>query len=76
MFAWLFWWRPPCLLRRVHVNVKGEEIALRGVLWRTRGSWWVLRDVEIAIGGHAPEKSISDEVIIERRNISYIEVGP
>ena len=40
---WLCWWRPPCVLRRVLVNVTyNPNEALQGVLWRYRGGWLVI----------------------------------
>jgi hypothetical protein len=76
--AWLAWWRPPCLLRTVAVNLKDEPTALIGVLWRVRGPWLVLRGAEVQVQGNPPEKlapGMSD-LVIDRRNVSYIQLLP
>ena len=71
---WLCWWRPPCVLRRVLVNVTyNPNEALQGVLWRYRGGWLVLRDVEGLTTGQAPAKMDGD-VVIHRDKVAYLQV--
>jgi len=69
----LLWWRPPCLLRLVIVNLKAEETALRGVLWRSRGAWLTLRNASIlkTDGSAAP---LDGEVVVHRSNIAFLQV--
>jgi hypothetical protein len=52
-----------------------DKTFVRGVLWRTRGPWLVLRDVTLinARKGHLPTDG---EVIIHRANVSFIQVLP
>lgn len=75
-WAWLAWWRPPCLLRRVIVNLQDDrDIAIRGVLWGSRGAWLTLRDVQmLRHGGSA--MTVDGEVVLHRSNVSFIEVLP
>ncbi len=72
----LLWWRPPCLLRTVIVNLRDpDDVALRGVLWQSRGSWLVLRDVA-AIRAGLPPTPIDGEAVIERPNCAFMQVLP
>jgi hypothetical protein len=71
--ASLLFWRPPCVLRTVVVNLKSDpEIALRGVLWRYRGAWLVLRDASIlrAAAGASP---VDGDVVVHRSNVAYMQ---
>jgi hypothetical protein len=71
----LFWWRPPCLLRTVIVNLKDDpSMAIRGVLWSTRGQWLVFRDPALLKSG-APTP-LDGEVIVHRTNLSFLQVLP
>jgi hypothetical protein len=76
---WLFWWRPPCLLETVIVNLKDDPTtALRGVLWRSHGAWFVLRQ-PVALNLSAPdpakrEVALPGEVVIHRDNVSFFQV--
>lgn len=73
---WLLWWRPPCLLRRVVVNLSHDSTeALEGVLWSSRGPWLTLRDVTALKAGVPPEPMKGDAVI-HRSNIAYLQVAP
>lgn len=70
------WWRPPCLLRRVLVNLTTDkDTALRGVLWRTRGPWLVLRQVELLKPQTKPTLMDGD-VIVHRSHVAFIQVLP
>jgi hypothetical protein len=74
--AWLCWWRPPCLLRRVIVNfVHNPEEAIEGVLWAYRGGWVTLRDSAGLRSGREPAK-VSGEIVIHRSAIAFLQVVP
>jgi hypothetical protein len=69
----VLWWRPPCLLRTVIVNLKSDaDTALRGVLWRARGPWLVLRDVSL-LHASAKPAPVDGEVIVHRDNIAFVQ---
>lgn len=71
--AWL-WWRPPCLLRTVIVNLTfDDDTAIKGVLWRSRGPWLVLRDVEV-LKGTVPPTTVDGEVVVHREQVAFIQV--
>ena len=73
---WLFFWRPPCLLRRVVLNFRHDTTeALEGVLWEYRGGWLTLRDVSALKAGHEPTRMLGD-VTIHRSNLAYLQVLP
>lgn len=59
-------------LRRVVVNTKTDR-AFRGVLWRRRGGYLVLRNAEMlrAKGETTP---IDGEVMIEAENVDFVQV--
>lgn len=72
----LLWWRPPCLLRQVIVNLAYEPTeALEGILWSYRGGWLTLRDVSALKAGHQPTK-IQGDVTIHRDKVAYFQVLP
>jgi hypothetical protein len=74
VLASLFWWRPPCLLRSVLVNLISEpDTALRGVLWSSRGPWLTLRDASV-IKAAAPPVPLDGEVVIHRANVAFVQV--
>lgn len=69
----LIWWRHPAMLRTVIANLVDSEVAIRGVLWRARGPWLILRDCSaLAPGGEASK--VDGEVVIERRRIQFLQV--
>lgn len=71
---WLCWWRPPCLLRRVIVNLKHDSTeAFEGVLWSSRGPWLTLRDVTGLKAGLPPAR-IPGDMLIHRSNLAYLQV--
>lgn len=75
-WSWLFFWRPPCLLRSVVVNLKGtSDTAVSGVLWRSRGAWLVLRKASV-IEPHSSPLTVDGEVVIHRSNVSFLQVLP
>ena len=76
MFEWLCWWRPPCLLRLVIVNLHDDAApAIRGVLWRSRGPWLVLRDAAL-IKTHADPIAVDGEVVLHRAVVRFLQVLP
>ena len=73
---WLFFWRAPCLLQRVLVNVTynpGE--ALQGLLWSSRGGWLTLKDVSALTVGRPPTK-VDGDVVIHQSKVAYFQVLP
>jgi hypothetical protein len=76
VWQWLAWWRPPCLLRIVILNLKSsEDEVIRGVLWAARGPWLTLKDCEGVKAGKPPER-MRGEVIIHRSNVAFLQVLP
>ena len=74
--SWLFWWRPPCLLRRVTVQLKHDETeALEGVLWGSRGPWLTLKQV-VALKAGRERESLTGDAVIHRSNVAFLEVLP
>jgi hypothetical protein len=72
---WLLFWRPPCLLRTVIVNVKHDDSsAIKGVLWSTRGPWLTFRNCELLKPGQTT--TIDGDVVIHRSTISFLQVLP
>jgi hypothetical protein len=68
------WWQPPCLLRRVVVNLKGDtDTAIAGVLWKSRGAWLVLRDCTLH-RQQQPPAPMDGEVVIHRDNVAFVQV--
>jgi hypothetical protein len=63
----------PCL-RRVIVNTRTDK-TFRGVLWRRRGDYLVLRDAQLlkAKGELIP---LDGEVVIDAANVDFIQVVP
>lgn len=71
---WLCWWRPPCVLSEVIVNLKDDpSAAIRGVLWRARGPWFTLRNPVGLKVGQQPAK-MDGEAVIHRDNIAFLQV--
>jgi hypothetical protein len=75
-FGWLFWWRPPAMLRRVIVNLKHDPTsAIQGALWSSRGAWLTFRDCSgLKAGQNATP--IDGDVLIHRDNIAFLQVLP
>ena len=70
------WWRPPCLLRLVIVNLKSDDTtAIRGVLWASRGPWLTLRSAALVKPTGAPTP-IDGEVVIHRDNVAFLQAIP
>ena len=71
---WLCFWRPPCRLRRVLVNLTyAPTEALQGVLWSYRGGWITLRDASGLTSGQPPTP-IDGDVVIHVRHVAYFQV--
>jgi len=76
MLGWLVWWRPPCVLRSVIVNLKDDHAsALRGVFWQARGPWFTLTRAELLKAGASPTALVG-EVLVHRDNVSFMQVLP
>jgi small nuclear ribonucleoprotein (snRNP)-like protein len=58
--------------RRVIVNTRTDK-AFRGVLWRRRLGYLVLRNAEL-LKGRGETVSVTGEVVIERDNVDFIQV--
>lgn len=66
------WFRPYPVLERVIVNTRTEK-AFRGLVWRLRRRYLVLREVEmIRPGGETVP--VEGEMLIERANVDFIQV--
>jgi hypothetical protein len=74
--AALCWWRPPCLLQTVIVNLRStHDEALRGVLWRSRGAWLVLKEPYAIAPGRTPQP-LDGDAVIHRDNVAFLQVLP
>jgi hypothetical protein len=72
--SWLFWWRPPALLRRVIVNFRSSENeAMEGVLVRSRGPWLILADASALKAGQPPMK-LPGDIHIPRDDVKFLQV--
>lgn len=71
---WLLWWRPPCLLRSVIVNLTGDR-AISGVLWTSRGAWLTVRQAQVQ-EGQGSAVPVDGEVVVHRDKVSFIQVLP
>jgi len=78
---WLFWWRPPCLLRSVIVNLTADphdrerDRVIHGVLWASRGPWLTVKDAQVQEGQGQPVK-VDGEIVLHRDKVSFIQVFP
>jgi hypothetical protein len=78
---WLLWWRPPCLLRSVLVNLTADnpdrdrDRVISGVLWASRGAWLTVKDAQVQEGSGTPMK-VDGEVVVHRDKVSFIQVLP
>ena len=72
----LLWWRPPCLLRLVIVNLRSDsDTAIRGLLWGSRGPWLTLREASVLKVNTTPTP-IDGETVIHRDNVGFVQVLP
>jgi hypothetical protein len=75
LMRWL-WWRPPCLLRTVILNVRDDQnTAIQGVLWASRGAWLVIRNPQLLNAAREPAP-MDGEVVIHRTHVAFIQVVP
>ncbi len=77
---WLLWWRPPAMLRACIVNLKdaskdGQQQAIQGVLWQSRGAWLTFRNCKALVEGEQAQ-AIDGDVVVHRSNISFLQVLP
>lgn len=73
MLRWLCFWRPPCLLAQVIVNLKDDpSTAIKGVLWQSRGHWLTFRDCSLLKAASPPTK-MDGEVVIHRSNVAFMQ---
>ena len=73
---WLAFWRPPCMARIVIVNfVNDADLAIRGVLWQSRGPWLVLKSAEILKPNLAPAPADGD-LVIHRDRVAFLQRLP
>jgi hypothetical protein len=74
---WLFWWRPPALLRRVIVNFTSDPTeAIEGVLWSYRGGWLTLKECAALKAGQPPAKMMPSDAVVHRDQIKFLQVAP
>lgn len=74
---WFCWWRPPCLLRGVIVNIKDDpQTAFRAVLWASRGPWLTFKDCTLIRGGGEAPTRIDGEIVLHRDNLAFLQVIP
>lgn len=66
------WLRRYPEVRRVVVNLKSDR-AFRGVLWRRRRDYLVLRDVEILKPGGGTVR-MDGEVVVMAENVDFMQV--
>lgn len=72
---WLLFWRPPCLLRAVIVNLTSDsESAIKGVLWSARGPWLTFKECAL-LKAHLTTP-IDGDVVIHRSNVAFLQVLP
>lgn len=74
---WGLWQRlrgaPPCLLQSVIVNLKDDPaVALHGVLFDTRGHWFILRQASMLKAGEPPTP-VDGELLVPVSNISFLQ---
>lgn len=73
---WLCFWRPPCLLKRVIVNLTHDPTeAFEGILWSYRGGWVTLTDVSALKANLPPATLPSSEIVLHRDQIAYFQVS-
>lgn len=74
-FSRLFsYWSHPCLLRRVLVNTT-EQVSFRAVVWETRRSFVVLKNVEAITPDGRPPQKVDGDVVIDRSRITFYQVA-
>lgn len=64
--------RPYPVLRRVMVTTKTDQ-TFRGVLWRRRGAYLILRQAQL-LKPKAEPVEMAGEVLIDRANVDFTQV--
>jgi hypothetical protein len=77
MRSWLDWFRPYPELRTVIVNLKDSETVFRGVVWRRRGPFVILRNATL-LSDHTGREAtrVDGEVVVQLRDIDFLQVLP
>jgi len=71
--GWLFWWRPPYVLRSVIVNFRDDHVpAIGGVLWASRGPFLTLKQAMLDPANR--KVPIDGDVVIERARLAFVQV--
>jgi len=72
----LFFWRPPCLLRSVIVNLTDDpSTAIKAVLWASNGAWLTFKDASL-LKANTPPAPMDGDVVIHRDRVSFLQVLP
>lgn len=76
MKFWQRWFRPYPELRSVIVNLKSGT-AFRGLVWRRRGPFMVLRNVEILrdVSNSVARQVLDGEVAVKMADIDFLQVS-
>lgn len=73
------WWlaqQPPCMKQRVLVNLKSDRTTgYQGVLWQTRGAWFVVKDVTV-LPTDGPAQPMDGALVVHRSNVELMQVLP
>lgn len=73
------WWvldQPPCIKRRVVVQLKADpDVGYQGVLWSSRGSWLTLRNVTALRDGREAT-AVPGEAVFPRAEVLFLQVLP
>ena len=67
-----FFWRYP-ILQQVIVNTRARDESFRGVLWRKRRGYLVLRNAEM-LRGKGEVVPMDGELVIPADNVNFIQV--
>lgn len=71
------WFRPYLELRTVIVNLKNDDAAFRGVVWRRRGPFLILRNATLLGDPRTPGKDarpVDGEVLVLLADVEFIQV--
>lgn len=69
----LCWWRHPAHLKAVIVNLTDSETAFRGVLWRERGPYLILKQAA-ALRVSQEATALDGDVVVERDKVLFLQV--
>jgi hypothetical protein len=62
-------------LQLVSRAARDDDMAIQGVLWRSRGAWLVIREASVK-EGRLPKEKVQGEIVIHRSNVAFIQVLP